>query len=236
MTRPDPAGLLYGTDAPFQAKVIGAIDRAHTALAYRRSYSIPSAQDGPILYHTIHDFSSSSELFQYIREGVFCQGGQPMAGQEMPMLVVYEGKLEGQRWLVDQDTVTIGRGSDCDIVIPDRQISRYHARIERDDGGYLLYDLDSKNGTYVNGTEVRGEPHRLKDGDEIQIALCIRFGFVGADATLPLAMTGPDRGINIDRAGHKVLIGGQELTSPLAGTISPAGAIARSRSGDRITG
>jgi hypothetical protein len=139
-----------------------------------------------------------------------------MAGQEMPMLIVYEGKLEGQRWLVDQDTVTIGRGSDCDIAIPDRQISRYHARIERDNDGYLLYDLDSKNGTYVNGTEVQGEPHHLRDGDEIQLALSVRFGFVGADATLPLVMTGPYRGIHIDRAGHKVLIGGQELTPPLS--------------------
>jgi len=132
------------------------------------------------------------------------------------MLIVYEGELEGQRWIIDQDQVTIGRGSDCDVVLSKRQVSRYHAQIERDDGGYLLRDLRSKNGTCVNGQEVRDKPHRLKDGDEIQIALCVKMGFVGADATLPLELTGPNRGLHIDRAARRVFIGGHELTPPLS--------------------
>ena len=139
-----------------------------------------------------------------------------MARQDMPMLIVYEGELEGQRWIIDQDQVTIGRGSDCDIVLPKRQVSRYHARIERDAGGYLLRDLESKNGTCVNGQEVRDKPYRLKDGDEIQIALCVKMGFVGADATLPLELTGPNRGLRVDRAARRVFVGGHELTPPLS--------------------
>jgi hypothetical protein len=139
-----------------------------------------------------------------------------MTRQDMPMLIVYEGELEGQRWIIDQDQVTIGRGSDCDVVLSKRQVSRYHAQIERDDGGYLLRDLGSKNGTYVNGQEVRDRPYRLKDGDEIQIALCVKMGFVGADATLPLELTGPNRGLRIDRAAKRVFIGGHELTPPLS--------------------
>jgi hypothetical protein len=132
------------------------------------------------------------------------------------MLIVYEGELEGQRWVIERSQVTLGRGSDCDVVLPERQISRYHARIERDDGGYVLHDLGSKNGTYVNGQEVGDRPYRLKDGDEIQIALCVRMGFVGADATLPLEMTGPHRGLRVDRAARRVFIGGHELTPPLS--------------------
>ena len=132
------------------------------------------------------------------------------------MLVVYEGEPEGQRWIIDRNRVTIGRGTDCDIVIPERQISRYHAQIERDDDGYLLRDLASKNGTYVNGEEVTGGPYRLKDGDEIQIALCVRLGFVGADATLPLALGGPFMGLRVDQAARRVIIGGHELTPPLS--------------------
>jgi hypothetical protein len=139
-----------------------------------------------------------------------------MTRQEMPMLVVYEGEPEGQRWVIEQARVTIGRGSDCDVVLPERQVSRYHAEIERDDGGYLLRDLGSKNGTCVNGQEVRDKPYRLKDGDEIQIALCVKMGFVGADATLPLELTGPNRGLRIDQAARRVFIGGQELTPPLS--------------------
>ncbi len=139
-----------------------------------------------------------------------------MRRQEMPMIIVYEGEMEGQRWIIDQERVVIGRGSDCDIVLPKRQISRQHAQIERDDGGYLLRDLESKNGTYVNGREVRGDPYRLKDGDEIQLALCVKMGFVGADATLPLELTGPNRGLRIDRAAKRVFVGGHEMTPPLS--------------------
>ena len=139
-----------------------------------------------------------------------------MTRQDMPMLVVYEGELEGQRWVIEQAQVTLGRGLDCDIVLPERQVSRYHAQIERDNGGYLLRDLGSKNGTYVNGQEVRDRPYRLRDGDEIQIALCIKMGFVGADATLPLELTGPHRGLRIDRAARRMFIGGHELTPPLS--------------------
>jgi predicted component of type VI protein secretion system len=133
------------------------------------------------------------------------------------MLIVYEGGLEGQRWIIEQDLVTIGRGTDCEIVLPERQVSRHHARIERDGGGsYWLRDLGSKNRTYVNGQEMGDKPHLLKDGDEIQIALCVKMGFVGADATLPLELTGPNRGLHIDQAARKVFIGGHELTPPLS--------------------
>jgi len=132
------------------------------------------------------------------------------------MLIVYEGQLEGQRWVIDQPLVTIGRGSDCEIALPERQVSRHHAQIERQNGGYLLRDLGSKNGTCVNGQEVRDRPYCLKDGDEIQIALCVKMGFVGADATLPLELTGPNRGLHIDQAAKRVFIGGHELTPPLS--------------------
>jgi hypothetical protein len=139
-----------------------------------------------------------------------------MTRQEMPMLIVYEGDMAGQRWLIDQDVMVIGRGTDCDISIPKRQISRHHAQIEKDDEGYLLRDLGSKNGTFVNSQPVLDKPHRLKDEDEIQIALCIKLGFVAADATLPLAMSGPSRGLHIDQAARRVFVNGHELSPPLS--------------------
>ena len=89
-----------------------------------------------------------------------------MIRQDLPMIIVYEGEQEGQRWILDQDRMIIGRTSDCDIVLAKRQVSRRHAQIERDDDGYLLRDLGSKNGTYVNGKEVRNTPYRLRDGDD----------------------------------------------------------------------
>jgi hypothetical protein len=138
------------------------------------------------------------------------------------MLIAYEGELKGERWVLDQDYTTIGRADNCDIVLPKRQVSRQHAQIERrdpahpHDGGYLLRDLGSKNGTFVNGEKVQDEPYPLKDGDEIQIALYVKLGFVGADATVPLELTGPHKGLRIDHPAKRVFIGGQELSPPLS--------------------
>ncbi len=133
------------------------------------------------------------------------------------MLVILEGETAGQRWLIREDRVLIGRGADCAIVLPERRVSRHHARIERTaDGRYLLYDLGSKNGTWVNGEEVREAPRLLQDGDELQFALCVRMTFVGSDATLPLEGEGPVRGIRVDRAGRRVFVAGRELSPPLS--------------------
>ncbi|MBN1955112.1 MAG: FHA domain-containing protein [Anaerolineae bacterium] len=133
------------------------------------------------------------------------------------MIIAYEGELDGQRWLIEGESMLIGRGSDCDITLPKRQVSRHHARIERrSDGFFVLRDLGSKNGTYVNGEEVSGPPRILQDGDEIQIALCVKMGFVAADATLPLVVEGPNRGLRVDQASHRTFVGGQELSPPLS--------------------
>ncbi len=104
----------------------------------------------------------------------------------LPLLVLYRGTLAGSRWVLDQDRVLIGRALDCTIVLPERQISRYHVAIERDQEGYLLRDLASKNGTMVNGQPIRDQPYRLKDGDEIVLASVVYFSFTIGDATLPL--------------------------------------------------
>jgi hypothetical protein len=139
-----------------------------------------------------------------------------MQVQDMPMLFVKEGQLAGQEWTLDQEVLTIGRGSDCDIVLPERAVSRHHVRIERRNQGYLLIDLGSKNGTHVNGQEVK-EPYLLQDGDEVQIALCVKLSFVGAEATVPLSFEGVvGSAVRIDKGTRRVWVRGQELDPPLS--------------------
>jgi len=135
---------------------------------------------------------------------------------QLPVLILQEGQGAGQSWPVEKERFIIGRGEDCDVVLMERQVSRHHAQIRRLDNQYVLEDLGSRNGTCVNGREVT-EPHVLQDGDEIQIALCARLSFVGAEATAPLVFEGGKRpGLYLDKERHVVLIGGRELSPPLS--------------------
>jgi DNA-binding winged helix-turn-helix (wHTH) protein len=104
---------------------------------------------------------------------------------ESPLLIAQNGPLKGQRWLVDKPLL-VGRGATCEIMISDRMVSRFHARISPTDAGIVLEDLDSKNGTHCNGNPLTG-PVILQDGDTVQIALAQQFLFLTSDATVPLS-------------------------------------------------
>lgn len=136
---------------------------------------------------------------------------------EKPVIVASEGELAGQQWAVDSDPFIIGRGSDCHIVLPERQVSRHHVKITQENGQYQLHDLNSKNGTHLNGAQVTGVAP-LQDGDEIQIALCVKLLFVGTDATLPLTFDEPTPTGNlvVDIDQRAVVIDGEELSPPLS--------------------
>ena len=71
----------------------------------------------------------------------------------------------GFEFQLENRVVTIGRRDDNDVVLNRPGISRHHARLERDKGTYRLFDLDSTNGTLVNGKEI-GQV-TLADGDEV---------------------------------------------------------------------
>jgi len=131
------------------------------------------------------------------------------------LLLAEGGWLDGQRWYL-KGAMTIGRAPDCDIVIPDRQVSRRHARLIESPEGFLLEDLASKNGTYINGQRI-ALPTLLRDGDEVQIALAQKFYFLSSEATLPLEDVSPVWGrLRLDPASRRVWIGGREVVPPLS--------------------
>jgi hypothetical protein len=134
---------------------------------------------------------------------------------ETAMLLMIEGATPGRRVYIDGPVLLIGRDDTCDLVIAERQVSRYHASISMEQDQYLLRDLDSKNGTFVNGKEV-GDAHALQDGDEIQIAYCCKLTFVGADATVPVLLDEEGAGLRLDPEGKRVWVAGQELDPPLS--------------------
>jgi DNA-binding winged helix-turn-helix (wHTH) protein len=135
--------------------------------------------------------------------------------EEYPMLVAQEGPLSDQRWPLAR-TVVLGRDSTCDIVIPDRQVSRYHARITPTQEGMILEDLGSKNGTHCNGTALT-TPLVLQDGDMVQIALAQKFQFLTSDATVPLTEGASRNGrLMMDARSRRVWINQQQLVPPLS--------------------
>jgi DNA-binding winged helix-turn-helix (wHTH) protein len=147
-------------------------------------------------------------------------------GEEYPILIGQTGPLENQRWIIDS-VLTIGRDSECDIVIPDRQVSRFHARVTPSELGILVEDLGSKNGTFCN-QKLIADPHLLQDGDIIQIALAQGFAFISSDATLPLEIARlPLQGIpesidsqtgtlRLDLRSRRVWVGEQEIIPSLS--------------------
>jgi hypothetical protein len=141
--------------------------------------------------------------------------------EDTPVLVGQSGPLNGQRWMV-HNRIIVGRDMECDIMIPSRQVSRKHARLTVTNSGATIEDLDSKNGTHLNGAMV-SDPEILKDGDVIQIAFAQQFIFLSSDATMPLEM-GTMEGISparegllrLEKSSRQVWIGNEEVIPPLS--------------------
>ncbi len=85
----------------------------------------------------------------------------------MATLLVLQGPDKGRTLRTDDEIVLIGRGS-AQIPLTDQTISRRHAELKHVDGGWLLSDLHSANGTYVNGVRL-ARPVKLKHGDQIRV-------------------------------------------------------------------
>jgi pSer/pThr/pTyr-binding forkhead associated (FHA) protein len=135
--------------------------------------------------------------------------------EEAPLLVAQGGPLKGQRWSLKK-TVLVGREATCEVVVQDRMVSRFHARISPTPEGVVLEDLGSKNGTHRNGEVVAGQV-LLRDGDVIQIALAQQFVFLTSDATVPLGETGVELGrLRLDVRSRQVWVGNQVIDPPLS--------------------
>jgi pSer/pThr/pTyr-binding forkhead associated (FHA) protein len=83
------------------------------------------------------------------------------------LLVVLRGPNTGARFLLDDDQVNSGRHPDSDIFLDDVTVSRKHAVFQRQGDTFVVRDVGSLNGTYVNRERI--DEARLQTGDEVQI-------------------------------------------------------------------
>jgi pSer/pThr/pTyr-binding forkhead associated (FHA) protein len=86
----------------------------------------------------------------------------------MAWLHVLRGPGSGTRVPLEKEQTVIGRSPDCELAVPLVAVCRRHARLRRVGDQFVVEDLDSRGGTWLNGRQVRG-PTPLRDGDRLRI-------------------------------------------------------------------
>lgn len=89
------------------------------------------------------------------------------------VLRVVRGPQVGTIYKLDKESTTLGRNPQCSIFLNDMTVSRMHAQIDRIEGGFILKDVESFNGVWVNNQNI--DSKTLKSGDFIQIG---KFAFI----------------------------------------------------------
>ena len=104
-------------------------------------------------------------------------------------LVMSAGPNPGKVFELTMDSMSIGREAGNDIVIQDAELSRNHSRISRRGGAFVLEDLGSTNGTFVNRQRLTS-PRTLAPGDEIGFGENVVVVFQGEGAAATVAAAG----------------------------------------------
>lgn len=105
----------------------------------------------------------------------------PGSSARRACLTVLTGALSGQLFKITKGNVNIGRSPQAELRLDDDGISRNHARIRHEANHLWVEDLESRNGTFLNGERLK-QPMELRDGDKIQVGrgTVLRFGFQDA--------------------------------------------------------
>jgi len=107
-------------------------------------------------------------------------GALEPAGELHPALVVIKGQHAGANFSLDALPMVLGREEDCDIILDDHGVSRYHCRFVAEGDEVILEDLGSTNGTFVNYDEINRVV--LNDGDRVRLGQQTVIKFTRQDA------------------------------------------------------
>jgi diguanylate cyclase (GGDEF)-like protein/PAS domain S-box-containing protein len=132
----------------------------------------------------------------------------------IPVLMIRASSGHSQMPLTGGNAWSIGRSPDSTVVLLDRWVSRNHAEIQRlDNGDYYLVDLDSGNGSFVNGQRVT-MPVRLKDSDLLTIGRTeLEFQHLGTDVSTQIQDTSPKTVLMLQASQRQGNIWRESLTS-----------------------
>jgi len=105
-------------------------------------------------------------------------------------LTMRSGPNPGTVYALDSDQISIGRDSSNEIPVNDAEVSRRHSRLTFQGGKYVLEDMGSTNGTFVNGQRLTG-PRVLKSGEVISLGEQIVFVYEAVDSDPGATMVSP---------------------------------------------
>ena len=114
-------------------------------------------------------------------------------------LIMRSGPTPGASFILEGDQLTVGRDATNEIVINDAEISRRHARLTFQGGKYVLEDLGSTNGTFVNGQRLAG-PRVLKAGEVVQFGEQIMLVFEVTSMDAGATMVSPRASVAVPSA------------------------------------
>jgi pSer/pThr/pTyr-binding forkhead associated (FHA) protein len=115
-----------------------------------------------------------TQLMMEAQPGTPAKDLESFLAQYVVSLAVLEGPSRGDLYLIEDERTVLGRGSQSDLILPDDSISREHAVLEFAGDRYVLQDLESSNGTFVN--EKRVKSAELEHGDRIRVGhLLLQF-------------------------------------------------------------
>jgi len=127
-----------------------------------------------------------------------------MNAQYPHLLVIKEGPSAGQTYPLEEDEFIIGRAQSSRLQIDSPGISRQHARLTFEKDQYLIEDLGSSNGTFVNGERI-SEPRPLKNGDTISLGQTVQLEYQAIMPTVTATMIEMD-GTVIDDAPQQTVV------------------------------
>lgn len=158
---PAPAG----ESTPEEAEVSGLTPMQPSAEPMTDDAGYVLDEDGPDYFGPTEPDGTSPGLDNSITGKI--EAGAPAGTCR---IVVINGEDAGTAFPL-KGTISFGRAESNTVTIRDAKVSRQHAQIQQQGGEYILIDLNSSNGSYVNGERV--EEHVLSNGDEIMIGDCI---------------------------------------------------------------
>ncbi|HUG67488.1 MAG TPA: ATP-binding protein [Pirellulaceae bacterium] len=126
----------------------------------------------------------------------------------MASLFVIQGSDQGRRYDLDDEAISLGRDNDNSIQLHDSEVSRHHAEVRCDEQGFLLVDLNSSNGSFVNGNQVTEQ--QLTNGDRVQLGRTLMI-FTGGDDSSSFSLAD-----EVDIVGQSASVAGSRIIHSLS--------------------